>query len=115
MQTLQFKLTLLIQDLKATSVRLRWLKKNHARQAINSKFNSNTKSVYRDFKGSSITANETPTKNKVEEFWKSIWEKETKFIENAKWLKELEKAYCKDVTPKTYKIVRQTNKRHAPK
>ena len=68
MQTLQFKLTLLIQDLKATSVRLRWLKKNHARQAINSKFNSNTKSVYRDFKGSSITANETPTKNEVEEF-----------------------------------------------
>ena len=38
-----------------------------------------------------MTTNETPTKNKVEEFWKSIWEKETKFIENAKCLKELEK------------------------
>ena len=74
MQTLQFKLTLLKQDLKATSVRLRWLKKNHARQAINSKFNSNTKLVYHDFK-----ANETPTKNEVKEFWKSIWELETKF------------------------------------
>ena len=74
MQTLQFKLTLLKQDLKATSVRLRWLKKNHARQAINSKFNSNTKLVYHDFK-----ANETPTKNEVKEFSKGIWEQETKF------------------------------------
>ena len=99
MQTLQFKLTLLKQDLKATSVKLRWLKKNHARQVINSKFNSKMKSVYRDFKGSSITANETPTKNEVEEFWKSILEKETKFNKNGKSLKELEKTYCNDVTP----------------
>ena len=57
------------------------------------------KSVYRDFKGSSITANETPTKNEVEEFWKSILEKETKFNKNGKSLKELEKTYCNDVTP----------------
>ena len=34
MQTLQFKLTLLKQDLKATSVRLRWLKKNHASTSL---------------------------------------------------------------------------------
>ena len=95
MQTLQFKLTLLKQDLKATSVRLRWLKKNHARHVINSKFNSNKKSVYRDFKGSNITANETPTKNEVEEFWKSIWEKETKFNKNAKWLKKQKKHIAK--------------------
>ena len=38
----------------------------HVRQVIHSKFNSNTKPVYGDFKGSSITANETPTKNEVE-------------------------------------------------
>ena len=106
-QALQFKLTLLKQDLKATSIKLKRLKKNHLRQVIDSKFSSNTKSVYPDFKGSSITVNETPTKNEVEEFWKSIWEKETKFIKNVKWLKELEKTYCKDLTPKTYKIDRQ--------
>ena len=64
---------------------------NHVRQVIHSKFNSNTKLVYGDFKGSSITANETPTKNEVEQFWKSIWEKQTKFNNNAKWLKELQK------------------------
>ena len=51
--------------------------------------------------------NETPTKNEVDEIWKSIWETETKINKNAKWLKELEKTYCKDVTPKTYKIDRQ--------
>ena len=37
-QTLHFKLTLLKNDLKATSVKLKWLKKNQARQVINSKF-----------------------------------------------------------------------------
>ena len=31
-------LTLLKNDLKATSVKLKWLKKNQARQVINSKF-----------------------------------------------------------------------------
>ena len=45
------------------------------------------KSVYHDFKLSNITVNETPTKNKVEEFWKSVWEKETKINQNVSWLK----------------------------
>ena len=71
------------------------------------KFVSNPKSVY-NFKGSSITVNETPTKNKVEESWKSSWEKETKFNKNAKWFEEIEKTYYKEITPKTYKIDRQT-------
>ena len=71
MQTLQFKLTLLKQDEKTTSVKL---KKNYAWQVIYSKFSSNMKSVYHNFKGSSITVNETTTKNEVENFWKSIWE-----------------------------------------
>ena len=31
-----------------------------------------------------------------------------KFNKNAKWLKELEKKYCKHVTPKTYKIDQET-------
>ena len=31
-----------------------------------------------------------------------------KFNKNAKWLKELEKKYCKHVKPKTYKIDRET-------
>ena len=39
--------------------------------------NSIVPRIYSDFKDSSVTASETPTKNKVEDFWKSIWEKET--------------------------------------
>ena len=70
MQTLQFKLTLLNADLKATSSRLKWVKKNHERQVINSKFVCNPKTVYHSFKSNSITANQIPTKNKVEEFGK---------------------------------------------
>ena len=31
-----------------------------------------------------------------------------KFNKNAKWLKELEKKYCKHVTPNSYKIDRET-------
>ena len=68
MQTLQFKLTLLKQDLNATSRKLKGTTKNHTRKVINGKFVSNLKSVYHIFKGSSITVNEKSTKNEVEEF-----------------------------------------------
>lgn len=50
MQTLQLKLTLLKQHLKATSVKVKWLKKNHSRQVIDNKFISNTKPIYCDLK-----------------------------------------------------------------
>lgn len=64
-------------------------------------------SVYCDFNGSSITVNDTAAKNEVEEFWESIWEKETKTNKDAELLKELEETYYKEVTPKNYKIGRQ--------
>ena len=47
---------------------------------MNSKFVCSPKLVYRDFKGSCVTLNEVPTTNEVEEFWKNIWEKETKIV-----------------------------------
>ena len=62
MQTLRLKLTLLKQNLKVTSSKLKWLKKNHQRQAINGNFSSNPKSVYCKFKGKRITLNEMPAK-----------------------------------------------------
>ena len=63
-------------------------------------FNTNPKSVYRDFKGNDITLTNLPAKHEVEDFWKVIWATETNFNKNARWLKELEKTYCKNVTPK---------------
>ena len=87
METNQFKLTFLKQDLKVTLIKLKWPKKSHARQVINSKFINNTKLVYRHFKCSSITVNQTRNNSEAEEFWQSIWRKETKINKNAKWLK----------------------------
>ena len=102
--TLNFNLTLLKQKLKATSTKLKWQKKKYEKQVINNKFNTNPKSVYRDFKGNNITLTNLPAKNEVENFWKGIWATETNFNKNAKWLKKIEKTYCKNVTPKTYRI-----------
>ena len=75
---------MLKQDPKVTLIKLKWLKKNQVTQAIMSKFISNTKSVYRDFKGSSVTVNKTPTKNEV-------LEKHLGKRVNVNLLKELEK------------------------
>ena len=102
--TLNFNLTLLKQELKATSIKLKLHKKKYERQVINNKLNTNPKSVYRDFKGNNITLTNLVAKDEVEDFWKDIWATETNFNKNAKWLKELEKTYRKNVTPKTYKI-----------
>ena len=49
--TFNFNLTLLKQELKATSTKLKWHKKKYERQVIN----TNPKSVYHDFKGNNIT------------------------------------------------------------
>ena len=98
--TLNFNRTLLKQELKATSTKLKWHKKKYERHVINNKFNTNPKSVYRNLKGNNITLTNLPAKHEVE----------TNFNKNAKWLKELEKTYCKNVTPKTYEI-----EQHAPK
>ena len=105
--TLNLNLTLLKQELKATSTKLKWHKKKYERQVINNKFNTKPKSVYRDFKDNNITLTNLPAKHEVGKFWKGIWATEANFNKNAKWLKELEKTYCKHVTPKTYKIDRE--------
>ena len=55
-------------------------------------------------KGSNIIANKIPEKTDVEEFWKNIWNVETKFNQNAKWLPDLEESYCTNITPKVYSI-----------
>ena len=72
MQTLQFKLTLLKADLKATSSKLKWVKKNHERQFINSKFVCNSKLVYHNFKSNSIAVNKISTKNEVKSLEKYL-------------------------------------------
>ena len=100
---LNFNLTFLKQELKATSTKLKLHKKKYERQVINNKFNTNPKSVYRDFKGNNITLTILLAKHEVEDFWNSIWVTETNLNKNTKWIEELEKKYCKNVTPKLIK------------
>ena len=58
----------LLKDLKQLQLHLHGLRKTMSRKLTNSKFISNTKSVYHNFKCSSITVNETPTKNTEKNF-----------------------------------------------
>ena len=58
-------------------------------------------------KGNNINATEIPTTEDIETFWKNIWGKESNFHQEAKWINNLEKNYCKNVRQPPYKI---TNK-----
>ena len=107
-RTLDFKLTLLKQELKATCKKLKTHKKSHERKSINRRFFNNPKGVYRDFKGSNIRLEKIPTKNEVQSFWQNIWQRETKFNKSAKWLGILERTYCKNIIPTKYEIERKT-------
>ena len=107
-RTLDFKLTLLKQELKATCKKLKTQKRNHERKSINRRFFNNPKGVYRDFKGSNIRLEKIPTKDEVQSFRQNIWQRETKFNKSAKWLGILERTYCKSIIPTKYEIERET-------
>ena len=107
-KTLDFKLTLLKQELKATCKKLKTQKRNHERKLINRRFFNNPKGVYRDFKGGNIRLEKIPTKDEVQSFWQNIWQRETKFNKSAKWLGILERTYCKNIIPTKYEIERKT-------
>ena len=106
-RTLDFKLTLLKQEVKETCKKLKQQKK-HERKSINRRFFNNPKSVYRDFKGSNIRLEKIPIKNEVQSFWKNIWQRETKFNKSVKWLDILERTYCKNIIPTKSEIERKT-------
>ena len=48
-------------------------------------------------KDDKIEIEKVPTKENVEQFWKSIWQDNSIFNEKAEWLKLLEDTYCKNV------------------
>ena len=51
-------------------------------------------------KESNVIGTKIPEKVDVEEFWKNIWNVETKFKQNPKWLPELQDSYYTNITPK---------------
>ena len=105
LHTLNFKLSVLKNNLHATSLRLKYQKKRFSRRFINRKLSTNPKAVYRDFKSKNISKEKLPTKESIESLWKGIRQKETTLNHNAKWLQLLESTYCSHVTPKKTMIL----------
>ena len=64
--------------------------------------------MFRTWKSKQQQINTAPTKDKIENFWSSIWEKETSFKKEASWIKTLENDYCKKTRSKNYFITQQT-------
>ena len=58
-------------------------------------------------KGNNINATEIPTTEDIESFWKNICKKESNFHKEAKWIKNLENIYCKNVRQQPYKITKE--------
>ena len=108
MSTLETKLTILKKELKSKADNLRRQKCFIERKRINKQFSHNPKKVYRKMKGDKIEIEKVPTKENVEQFWKSIWQDNSIFNERAEWLKVLEDTYCTNVVNTKYKIDRVT-------
>ena len=63
--------------------------------------------MFHTWKSKQQQINTAPTKDKIENFWSSIWEKETSFKKEAPWIKTLENSYCKNMRSKNYFIMQQ--------
>ena len=72
MTTLEFKCTILKQDLKSKTEKLKYQKKIIERKKIKL-FYKYPKKVYRKMKGSTITPKNISSKQNVEACWKDIW------------------------------------------
>ena len=78
-KTFEYKLSMLKQSLRAKTTKLKYKNRMFEWKKINNKFMKSPKSVYRSMKGNNISVNELPTKEKLETFWKGLWNKESKF------------------------------------
>ena len=67
-KTLQFKISILYQNLKPKSTKLKYNKRRIERKSINNKFLKIPKAVYRSIKGNNINATEIPTTEDIESF-----------------------------------------------
>ena len=94
---------LLTQELKATSLKVRYHRKKIQRDTINRLFAKKPTLVYRSFWGGIVEINKVPSMDEVENFWKDIWEKKVNFNEKLIWLRTLESEYCKNIKRKLSK------------
>ena len=101
----EYKSTILKQELKSKSEKLKYQKKLIERKRINRIFQTNPTKVFRSFKENLVILKTMPSQENVEAFWKGIWESRSQVnYENTLWMKQLKKEYCNNVTTKTYQI-----------
>ena len=105
---LEYKLALLKHDLKATCTKFKYIKRKHESKTINKTFSKDPKGMYRNFRGTKINVGNLPSKDEVESFWKSIWNKNSTFNKDASWINDLVVNYCKDAKQNVYSIDRKT-------
>ena len=103
-RTLEFKLSMLKQKLKASCEKLRYQNRLHQRKIINRQFVNNQKKVFRQMRGNNIKVTNMPSKEQVETFWNGIWNKQANFNSDGEWLNNLERNYCQNATSKNYNI-----------
>ena len=91
-------------NLKIQTEKMRNRKRINERNRINQLFAKYAKQVYREFKSNDIFKIENPpTAEQLENFWGGIWQKDSTFNEEAAWLKDPRKNYCKDFVENQHK------------
>ena len=76
---INYQKTMLQQELKARSERLKYQKQLSERRTLKKRFAMNPKSVYRQMKGDNKSAKKIPLKEDVESYWKELWSVERSY------------------------------------
>ena len=101
LRTLEYKLEMHEQKLKASCAKLKYQKILHQRKVINLQF-SNNPQVFHQMKGIALKVEVLPLKNDVVQFCSDIWGNKGNFNHNAEWLNLLEISYCPNVIEKDF-------------
>ena len=110
-RTLEYKIELYKQKLKASCAKLKYQKILHQRKVIKRQFPNNPRQVFHQMKGIALKIEVLTSKNDVELFWSEIWGNKGNFNHNVEWLKLIETSYCPNVIEKDYSIRADTVKK----
>ena len=79
-------------------------RKKAERPRINSRFSTNQKQVFRNWRSKNTEIKNPPSIGNIKTFWANIWEKETPINLNTDWHEHLKDSYASNVTSKNYVI-----------
>ena len=76
------------QRLSATSYRLKRFKKRQLHYNQNYTFENNPQKAYRELREERVEITNPPTKEEIENFWRSIYENDKSYNDNAQWIND---------------------------